>query len=118
TVRPQDVIYKQVFDPRPFGNGLSKFEAAWLALNIEQSVSTYAAAFFVNGAQPDGFLTFTDPLSDDEYDEARREWQKNHKGAKNGHRTAVMPGGATWTATSSVPKDLAMIELKRAERED
>ena len=117
-VAPEHIIYKQVFDPRPFGNGLSKFEAAWLALNIEQSVSAYAAAFFVNGAQPDGFLTFDDPLTDDEYEDAKTEWQKNHKGVKNGHRTAVMPGGAKWQPTSTVPKDLAMIELKDAERED
>jgi Phage-related protein len=115
---PNEVIYQQVFDPRPFGNGLSKFEAAWLALNIEQSVSTYAAAFFVNGAQPDGFLSYEDDLTPDEYEEAKEEWRKNHKGVRNGHKTAVMPGKWTWTPTTTAPKDLAMVELKDAERED
>lgn len=113
-----EVIYFQMFDTDPFGQGISKFEAAWRAVMVEQSIVTYAAAFFVNSAQPDGFLTFDAPLQDSQLEDARTEWQKNFKGLQNAHRTAVMPGGARWTPMQSVPKDLAMVELKDSERED
>lgn len=114
----QEVIYTQAFDARSLGNGLSKFEAAWLALNIDANLSTYAAAFFLNGAQIDGFLSFEDELTDEQYTKAREDWRRAFQGARNAHRTAVMPGGAKWNPVSSAPKDLAMTELKGAERED
>lgn len=113
----QQIIYKQMFDPDPAGMGQSKFEVAWRAMGVEQGVVTYAAAFFINGAAPDGFLSFDKPLSDDEYEDAKNDW-KQFKGAKNAHRTAVMPGGAKWNPIQSVNKDLAMVELKDSERED
>jgi 2'-5' RNA ligase len=115
---PDEIIYKQAFDPTPLGNGLSRFEVAWRALNVEQGIVTHAASFFSNGAQPDGILTFDQPLSDDQYDKARTEWKENFRGAMKAHKTAVMPSGATYTPVQSVPKDLAMVELKDSERED
>ena len=117
-VQPEDIIYRQAFDPTPLGNGLSRFEVAWRALNVEQGIVTHAASFFSNGAQPDGILTFDQPLSDDQYDKARTEWKENFRGAMKAHKTAVMPSGATYTPVQSVPKDLAMVELKDSERED
>lgn len=111
------VIYKQVFDPDPAGMGQSKFEVAWRAMGVEQGVVTYAAAFFINGAAPDGFLSFEKPLNDEEFGQARADWQQ-FKGAKNSHRTAVMPGGAKWNPIQAANKDLAMVELKDSERED
>lgn len=113
-----DIVYMQHFDTDPFGLGISKFEAAWRVIMVEQSIATYAAAFFVNSAQPDGFLSFDTPLSDTQLTEARNEWQKNFKGLQHAHRTAVMPGGAKWTPMQAVPKDLAMAELKGSQRED
>ena len=114
----QEVIFAQAFDARSNGNGLSKFEAAWLALNIDANLSTYAAAFFLNGAQIDGFLSFEGEPSADAYEKAKQDWKRAFQGAKNAHRTAVMPSGAKWNPISAAPKDLAMTDLKGAERED
>lgn len=110
-VEIQEIISARLFDPRPDGNGMSKLEAAWLAANIEQGIATHAASFFINGAAPDGFLTFDEPLTEPEYEDARQEWRANFKGAKNAHKTAVMPGKARWQTVGAVPKDLAMVEL-------
>lgn len=117
-VDTDEIIYMQAFDPDPAGEGLSRFEVAWRAMGVEGGIATYAAAFFINGAQPDGFLSFETPLNDAEFDDARREWQSNFKGARNAHKTAVMPGGARWNPISGVLKDLAMTDLKASERED
>ena len=108
---PSEIIYLQDFDPQPFGTGLSRFEIAWRELQIEIGIATYAASFFVNGAAPDGFLTFDTPLENDEFEEARKEWRNNFKGAKNAHKTAVLPGGARWTAVQASGKDLALTDL-------
>jgi HK97 family phage portal protein len=115
-VKASEVIYTQLFDPSPIGMGLSRFEVAWKAMNIELGIATYAAAFFLNSAQPDGFLTFDVPLDDRTLEDARDTWRANFKGARNAHRTAVMPGGAKWNSIQAAPKDLAMIDLKETER--
>jgi len=110
-VPANEVIYWQMFDTDPMGNGMSKFEAAWRSVSVEQGIATHAAAFFVNSAQPDGFLTFDIPLSDAQLKEARDAWRKEFKGSKNAHKTSVMPGGARWNPVTVSPKDLAMGEL-------
>lgn len=117
TLYPKDVVYMEAFDPDPDGNGVSKFEVAWRALNIELAISIHAAAFFINGARIDGFLSFDDELTDDQYAKAREDW-KSFQGAARAHKTAVMPGGAKWNPVSTDPKDLAMVELKEDERKD
>ena len=109
-VPAKEVIYFQMFDPDPSGNGLSKFEAAFRSLSVEGGIATHAAAFFLNRAAIDGMLTFDRALTDAERKQAEETWRQ-FKGAKNAHRTAVMPGGATWTAITAPPKDLAMGEL-------
>jgi HK97 family phage portal protein len=115
---PDSLIYLEEFDPQPDGMGLSRFEVAWRTLGIEQGIATYAAAFFTNGANPAGVLTFDDALSDRQYEEARKEWKAQFQGAAQAHRTAVMPAGAKWTAIQAAPKDLIMPELKQSARED
>ena len=114
----KQMIYQQVFDPHPGLNGLSKFEVAARQIGVEMGVATYAATFFINGSHPDGFLSFDIPLTDEQFNDARDEWRANFKGAKNAHKTAVMPGGARWTPITAVPKDLAMVELKASEHKE
>lgn len=116
-VEPGKIVYISMFDVRGDGNGLSKLEVAWRAVGIEQGLSTYAAAFFVNSARPDGMLTFDNPLTDTQFEEAKRQWQQ-FKGSGNAHKTAVMPGGARWTPIQSAPADLSMSELRQEERKD
>lgn len=116
-VETKDIVYMQMFDSQPGGNGLSKFEIAWRAIGIEQGLAKYAAAWFVNSARPDGMLSFDHELSEPEFEEAKKEWL-NFKGSGNAHKTAVMPGGARWTPVQTAPKDVAMHELKADDRED
>jgi HK97 family phage portal protein len=114
----REIIYTQGFDPQPGGNGLSKFEAAWLSLNIEQAAATQAAAFFVNGARLDGFLSSDKALTPDQEDDLRKAWAESYKGANKAHKTAYLPGGIKYNKMSSPPKDLAMGELRAIARED
>jgi HK97 family phage portal protein len=109
-----DVVVIEAFDSDPTGAGLSKFEVAWRYLGIELGLATHAAAFFTNSARIDGMLTFERDMKPEELEDARREW-KRFKGATNAHQTAVMPGGATWTAVQATPKDLAMDALSEVD---
>lgn len=112
------MIYTQAFDARPGGNGLSNFEAAWLPLNVEQNMTTQAAAFFVNGARIDGFLSSEEGLMPEQEKELKETWAASYKGSGNAHRTAFLPGGVKYNPISAPPKDLAMPELKGIARED
>lgn len=117
-VAPVDMIYFQLFDPQPGGRGLSRFEVAWRHLNVEQGIVTYSAAFFLNGAAPDGVVSFDNPILASDFERAKAEWQRVFRGATKQHKTAVMPTGMKYTPIQSVPKDLAMVDLKDSERED
>lgn len=111
-----DMVYMQMFDPDPDGKGLSKFEIALQPMSSERGRAVYAAAFFVNSARPDGMLTFDQPLSDEEFDQAQNNWRQ-FKGAGNAHRTAVMPGGARWTPIQTAPIDLALGEQGQQDKQ-
>ncbi|NJM55319.1 MAG: phage portal protein [Verrucomicrobiae bacterium] len=81
TVGANEIIYMDLFDARWSRDGLSKFEAAWVAVNVELGIATHAASFFINGARIDGFLAFDQQLTDAQYEEARKQWQAQFKGA-------------------------------------
>jgi HK97 family phage portal protein len=118
TVLPSEVIYNEAFDPTPQGNGLSRFEVAFRALNVELGITTYAAAFFLNGAQPDGVLTFEQVQTSEQMSDNRKAWKENFQGVQKAHKTAVLSGNAKYQPITANPKDLAMVELKDSERED
>lgn len=109
-LEPHEIVYMQMFDPDPAGNGLSKFEIAIQPILSGRARAIWAAAFFANSARIDGMLTFDQPLNDDQYKLAKENW-KEFKGAKNAHSTAVMPYGARWTPISAQPVDLALETL-------
>lgn len=117
TVTPNEIVYLQSYDTRPGGMGLSLFEVAWRALNIEHGLAIHAASFFTNSARIDGMLTFDQETDEQTRKEARAQWEK-FKGAQRAHQTAVMPSGAHWTPIQAVPKDLGMAELKADDRAD
>lgn len=112
-VMPSEVVFFQDFDSRPGGMGLSRAEVAFLDINTVKGVATYAAGFFVNGAQPDGVLVYegdSDPTQED-VEFVANTWRAQMKGAPNAHRTMVMPGKWKWIPLNAAPKDLAMPEL-------
>lgn len=110
-VPASEIIYDQMFDPKSGEKGLSRLEVAWRELHIQLGMSTFAASYFTNSAQPDGIITFDEAIEVDKVRQVEEFWRANFKGARNAHRNAVLPLGMKWEAMTPAPKDLAMGEL-------
>lgn len=117
-VNVRDMVYGQMFDTDPDGRGLSKFEVALKALNLDHGMLTSAGAFFVNGARIDGMIELPAELTDEDVEKARQSWVTSFQGARNAHSTAVMPSGTKYTQIGAAPVDLAMSALREDTRRE
>lgn len=116
-VPTEQIVYDELFDVRPDGNGLSRLEVAFRAIGIDYGLVTHVAAVLTNSARPDGMLTFDHDLGNEDYEDARKEWQR-FKGAQNAGKTAVMPSGAKWTPVQTSLKELDTSAIKQEDRKD
>jgi HK97 family phage portal protein len=71
----------------------------------------YNAAFFRNGGEAGGFLSFSEELDDDEWERQKRRWNSQHQGIHNAHRVAILEGGAQWIDRKYTNRDMEFVDL-------
>lgn len=87
------------------------------ALGLALAAEKFGSKYFANYAQPGGMLEAPLGLRKDQRDEARKSWMEA-QGGENAHRTAVLPAGFKWTATSSKPEEAQTIETRKFVRNE
>jgi phage portal protein BeeE len=88
--------------------------------NIQQQ--KYATDFqrnmFLNGAQPDGIISFPDKVEDTDYDEFVARWRESHMGVSNAGRVGILEMGATWIPNTQTNRDLEYGALRLSNRDE
>lgn len=74
-------------------------------------------ALLSNRSEPPGILSAEKPLTKEQAVEIREMWEKQHKGARNAYRTAVLGYGTKYQQIGLSPKDLEYLALKKWDRE-
>lgn len=85
-----------------------------LALALEK----FASTFFGNGTNMAGVIEFPGNLTQEQADNLRQSFDSRHRGWRNGHKTGVLSGGATFKETQVDPSQSTLIESRRMAVED
>lgn len=116
TFAPQDVVYFRNFDPFNDVGGLSPLSVALQEVNADLNAVRFVAAFFANDARPGGLLTTDQKMLDTDVERTRNWWQRLFQGTRNKWKVGIVGGGLTWQEIGYPVKDLALAELRQADR--
>jgi HK97 family phage portal protein len=93
--------------------GLSPIGLAREAIGAGLSIDEYTNRFFKNGALPHGVLETDHELSGPAYKRLRADWEKQHRGARNAHRDAILEQGLKYHAISMPLTDIEFVALNQ-----
>lgn len=123
-LKAKEVLHFKNFNPNanhPFPHyGVGIVEASQWAIATDNEIRKWNLKFFQNNAQPDGILEVTgdSSMSQDEYQRLRAEWDSEHKGSANAHKTAILSGGITWKETTRSQSAMQFSEQKTINRDE
>ena len=98
--------------------GLNPVEELRNTWALAAGADSYAAAFFTNGALPNGIITVGEDLSEEQALAMRDQWLQMHQGIGNAHMPAILTGGAEWHQISVNLDDLKYIESRQMSRSE
>lgn len=115
----EDVLHIKAFPSPSQAIGLSPISAGRAAISAGMATDAYAGAFWGNGAHPAGLLTVNNPNPDDDYmQRLEAGWNKNHGGAKNANKTAVLQGDIKYQALSLPAEDSQFLQTRKFQTEE
>lgn len=99
-------------------SGMSDLQASALSVDTERAQSLYNWKTFENGANPGGVISTEKDLQPEQVERMTTAWYNKFKGVNNANKLAVLTQGATFSATSLTPQDMAYIEGKKLTRDE
>jgi len=113
-----EVIMFNYPDPlNPYG-GISPSQAAANSLETDKYSAQWNRNFFYNSAEPQGVISSPNGLTDDQFERLQEQWNDKYKGVDNAKRTALLEGGATYTAIQISQKDMDFFNLRQMNRDE
>lgn len=86
--------------------GESRYLKCKIDSDIMNSAKVFNLAFFRNGANPGGIITYPNMVGDREKAELLAQFNDEHAGAEKAHRVAVLTKGGTFESFKSTHKDI------------
>lgn len=123
-LKAKEVLHFKNFNPT--GNhpmphlGMGIVQASQWAIATDNEIRKWNLKFFQNNAQPDGILEVSGDgaMGQDEYQRLRAEWDTEHKGVQNSHKTAILSGGITWKETTRSQSAMQFADQKILNRDE
>lgn len=98
--------------------GVSRVTALKENFGLALALEKFAASFFGNGTNTTGIIEFPGALTQEQADQLRESFDSRHRGWRNGHKTGILSGGATFKTTQIDPAQSTLIESRRMAVED
>lgn len=113
----EDVIFMKRPDPLNPYRGAGVVNTLMVDVGVERAAATYNRAFFQNDATPGGIIELEESIDDDdEFDEYVARWNRQHMGAANSHRVAVIEKGK-WVETKFTQRDMQFTDMRKFNRD-
>lgn len=123
-LQADEVIHFKNFNPNanyPYPQrGMGIVEAAAWAIDTDNEIRNWNINFFKNGARPDGVLEVggEGAMSPDDYKRLSAQWDEEHRGTNNSHKTAILSGGLQWKQISVPQSELEFAAQKEMNRDE
>jgi HK97 family phage portal protein len=102
------------FNPYDHFHGVGPLEAAKMSMNYSYGATLFNSAALANGAEPGIILSTPNPVTPEQADYLRKNFDARHAGAGKAKRTAILTGGmdAKTVAMNMVDMDVSTLTDK------
>lgn len=116
-LKNSEVIWLRQPHPLDPYSGMGAVEPLMPDIESARYISDWQRNFFRNSANPGGFVTFPERLSDEEFEELSERWAEQHQGVQRAHRVAFLEAGATFQSSDMSMEDMQFTELRQDGRD-
>lgn len=96
--------------------GIAPIQAAMTDVDAARYAAQWNRNFFVNSAEPGGFIKVAQELSDTQWRKLRDRWNEQHRGVAAAHRVAILEG-VEWESNAFSMRDMQFGELRNVNDE-
>jgi len=118
SIKPEDIVHVMFIDPANPYWGMSPLQAGARTVDTDVEAVTWNKVALQNRAITDGVFSFKEPLTREQWEEARKQVREQHQGADNARTPWVLGGDATWHQMSLSPAEMDFIESRKMTREE
>lgn len=117
-IPPDEILHAMYVDPSNVFWGLAPLQVAAKTVDTDSEALNWNKIALQNRAVTDGTFTFDQPLTRDQWQDARQQIREQHQGSQNARAPWVLGGGAKWQSMSLSPVDMDFIEGRKMTREE
>ena len=117
-VAAAEILHTMYIDPSNPYWGIAPLQVAARTVDTEIEAVNWNKVALQNRAVTDGIFSIKEPLSQQQYNELRKQVREQHQGADNARAPWILGAGAEWQQMSLSPADMDFIEGKRMTREE
>ncbi len=114
----EEVLHIMFVDPSNVYWGMAPLQAVARSVDTDSELLDFQKISLQNRAITDGVFSFKQPLTEQQWKEARQMVREQHMGAGNARTPWVLGGEATWQQMSLSPAEMDFIESRRYSREE
>ncbi len=104
--KPAEIVHIKYFNPADDFRGLAPIAVAAKAIAQHNASKDYNIGLMMNGCRPTGVLKTADSLTDDQYDQLRKEVEQKYAGTANAGKPMILEGGLEFQQIALSPEDM------------
>jgi len=112
-LEPQEICHLQIADPgNPFW-GLAPLRAAMTTVDTDVEAVRWNKVSLQNRAVTDGVFAYKQPLTNEQWEDARKHVREQHMGADNAHTPWVLGADASYHQMSLTPVEMDFLRTRQ-----
>lgn len=111
-LQPNEVLHFMFLDPGNPYWGIGPLQAAARVVDTDNEAVNWQKVSLQNRAVADGVFSFEQPLTSEQWKEARQQVREQHQGVDNARTPWVLGGGAKWQQMSLTPVEMDFLNSR------